>query len=217
MKEQEGVHVQFETDSDGKLDRIFFEMKGSAEKLARGFSPESEKRTCLILFDTTVSELAHIYLASLRYMQGSRRQFIKTNCFSCCMFMCISQFNTNSQGLKLGCLTSVDENGHTYIVAVSLLMHEDLDSFKWVFRQFKHAFGVEPTCIYTDSDPAMRRAIVEELPSAAHFLCTFHLSMNLTTNVKRAFQDGKGPLISATVVVNLSMVDLIRRFLFLLF
>jgi hypothetical protein len=42
--------------------------------------------------------------------------------------------------------------------------------------------------MYTDSDSAMRRAIREELPLTVHLLCTFHLSLNLQTNVNGAFR-----------------------------
>jgi hypothetical protein len=39
-------------------------------------------------------------------------------------------------------MTSVDENGDTYIVAVTLLLTEDHESFEWGFKEFKVAFGV---------------------------------------------------------------------------
>jgi hypothetical protein len=59
--------------------------------------------------------------------------------------MCPVQFNTTDQpGLKLGLFTSVDNEGRTIILAASLLMHEDTESFQRVFAQFKAAFGVSP-------------------------------------------------------------------------
>jgi hypothetical protein len=54
----------------------------------------------------------------------------------------VAKFGTNKYGLKLGAMTSVDENGYTYIVAVTLLLNEDHESFQLGFKEFKIAFGV---------------------------------------------------------------------------
>ena len=96
-------------------------------------------------------------------------------------------FNTNRQGLKFGFISSVDEHRRTYILATTMVMNEDHESFEWCLAELKKAFGVESTVIFTDSDPALAKAIAKELPHSKHYLCTFHLSLNLTTNCKAAF------------------------------
>ena len=155
LRDEEGVHVHFETDEDARLDTVFFEMPGAAAKFARGASIGGSQRVHVILYDTT--------------------------------------FNTNRKGLKLGFITSVDEHRRTYILATTMVMNEDHESFEWCFAEFKKAFGVESTAIFTDSDPALARAIAKELPHSKHYLCTFHLSLNLTTNCKAAFPRDERP------------------------
>jgi hypothetical protein len=44
--------VQFETDEDGRLDKLFYEMPGSKKKFERGAF--SQPRAQLLLYDTTV-------------------------------------------------------------------------------------------------------------------------------------------------------------------
>jgi hypothetical protein len=149
LRDEEGVHVHFETDEDARLNTVFFEMPGAAAKFARGASISGSQRVHVILYDTT--------------------------------------FNTNRKGLKLGFISSVDEHRRTYILATTMVMNEDHESFEWCLAELKKAFGVESTVIFTDSDPALAKAIAKELPHSKHYLCTFHLSLNLTTNCKAAF------------------------------
>ena len=149
LRDEEGVHVHFETDEDARLNTVLFEMPGAAAKFARGASISGSQRVHVILYDTT--------------------------------------FNTNRKGLKLGFISSVDEHRRTYILATTMVMNEDHESFEWCLAEFKKAFGVESTVIFTDSDPALAKAIAKELPHSKHYLCTFHLSLNLTTNCKAAF------------------------------
>lgn len=139
VKDENGVHVQFETDEDARLDTVFFEMPGAAAKFDRGASIGGSQRVHVILYDTT--------------------------------------FNTTRKGLKLGFITSVDEHRRTYILATTMVMNEDHESFAWCFAEFKKAFGVESTAIFTDSDPALAKAIAQELPHSKHFLCPLYVSL----------------------------------------
>ena len=94
-------------------------------------------------------------------------------------------FGTNRSGMKLGLFTSVDVDGHTRILFVTLVAHQNQESFEWVFNKLNLVFRVFAKVIFTDSDPAMAAAIHSVFRDATvHLLCTWHLSLNLATNVK---------------------------------
>jgi hypothetical protein len=52
-----------------------------------------------------------------------------------------TKHGTNRYGIKVGCVSTVDKNGKTRVLATSLLLHEDEDSFTWVFELFVRLFG----------------------------------------------------------------------------
>ena len=94
-------------------------------------------------------------------------------------------FGTNRSGMKLGLITVVDGDGHTRILFVTLVAHQDAQSFEWVFRKMMLVFKIAPKVIFTDSDAAMAAAIWNIFGAhVVHLLCTWHLSLNLATNLK---------------------------------
>lgn len=95
-------------------------------------------------------------------------------------------FGTNRVGLKLGLGTCVDPEGHTRILFGSLLMRQNLEAFTWVNKHVLQAFRVRPATIFTDSDDALAGAIRLVFRDTTHLLCTWHLSLNLSTNVQPA-------------------------------
>lgn len=92
-------------------------------------------------------------------------------------------FGTNRVGMKLGLGNVVDADGHTKILFVSLVAHQDSASFEWVFQKMLEVFRISPKVVFTDSDPALALAIKAVLTTSLHLLCTWHLSLNLATNV----------------------------------
>jgi hypothetical protein len=101
-----------------------------------------------------------------------------------------TKHGTNRYGFKVGCLTSVDSNGKTTILAVSFVMHEDAESFKWVFDRFQEALGA-PKVIFSDGDIAMAQAVEQFWPDVIHLLCTFHIWKNFYQHVHPLFQGKK--------------------------
>lgn len=95
-------------------------------------------------------------------------------------------FGTNRSGMKLGLVTAVDGDGHTRILFVTLVAHQTQLSFIWVFQKLVEVFKILPKAIFTDSDPALAAAIQAVMIHTVHLLCTWHLSLNLATNVKAA-------------------------------
>jgi hypothetical protein len=101
-----------------------------------------------------------------------------------------TKHGTNRYGHKLGCLTYIDETGKTQVLATvctSLLLHEEEDTFAWVFKAFSTAFGADPVVAFTDSDIAMAPAITLAWPGTVHLLCTFHLFKNFYEHIHPLF------------------------------
>lgn len=93
-------------------------------------------------------------------------------------------FNTNAAGLKLGLITAVDNEGYTRILFVCVVATQTATSFGWLFESLLDFVHVAPATIFTDSDLAMALAIRLHFPTTIHLLCTWHLSLNLVTNLK---------------------------------
>ena len=68
----------------------------------------------------------------LEHAKGARVSFYDTT------------HSTNEYDLKLGCVTGVDVNGKTVLLAVSLLTREDAKSFAWAFKMFQAAMHCHP-------------------------------------------------------------------------
>ena len=59
------------------------------------------------------------------------------------------------------------------------LLHEDYDSFCWLFKHFlKSMGGKSPITMMTDQDMAMAKSIPDMFPTSVHRLCTWHISEN---------------------------------------
>jgi hypothetical protein len=102
-----------------------------------------------------------------------------------------TKHGTNRYGLKCGCITTVDNNGRTRILAVSFLESEDTVSFQWVFRNFKESFGDAPNVAFTDGDTKMAAAIEKEWLGTVHLLCSWHLWKNFWKHIRNLFSKGK--------------------------
>ena len=77
------------------------------------------------------------------------------------------------------------------MLAASLILHEDEESFTWVFKCFSESFQHPPVVVFTDSDLAMDKAIPLAWPDAVHLLCTFHLFKNFYENMRPLFVNRK--------------------------
>lgn len=92
--------------------------------------------------------------------------------------------NTNRFHLMLCILIVVDSNYKSRIVATVLLEDETQESFCWIFDTLYQETGIYPKSVYTDSDPAMIGAIKNVFSQTRHFLCIFHIDLNLRKKLK---------------------------------
>ena len=63
----------------------------------------------------------------------------------------------------------INQNFQCFIIAGAFLVHEDSDSFKFVFKSFKEDYK-SPNLIFTDEDKAITKAIREEFNEKNHKL-----------------------------------------------
>ncbi|XP_008237306.1 PREDICTED: protein FAR1-RELATED SEQUENCE 5-like [Prunus mume] len=72
-------------------------------------------------------------------------------------------------------------DGHT---ACAFLSKETIESFIWMFKEFKKAMpGGEPKTIITDQDAAMTRAISIAFPTTFHRLCIWHITSKFSVKL----------------------------------
>lgn len=79
--------------------------------------------------------------------------------------------------------TGIDNHHHSVTFAAALLSKETWESYAWLLRAFKKAFGSEPKVVVTDQDPAMKIAIEKEFSNSRHRLCMWHIMEKLSTKV----------------------------------
>ena len=87
-------------------------------------------------------------------------------------------------------MVSVDYTGSTKILSGSLLATESEESFRWVADCFADAFRVLPKVVFTDSDPAIEAAFAAAWETVLRYLCIWHISNNMKTNLNPACLGG---------------------------
>ncbi len=61
---------------------------------------------------------------------------------------------------------------------------ETVESYEWFFNCVLHATNhISPTCLFSDSNPTLIKAVVSKIPNIHHFLYIFHIQENLRKNL----------------------------------
>ena len=108
-----------------------------------------------------------------------------------------TKFGTNAYGMKLGLFVCVSHTGRTVVLAVVLIMHEDVNSFAWSFDRLADCLRRPPSAFFTDGCLRMDRAIRDRqvdggwLQRTTHLLCVFHLSKNFHKHLRPLFGPDK--------------------------
>ena len=93
-----------------------------------------------------------------------------------------TKHGSNIYGLYLGLFTSVDKEGKSRIVGVTLTASQDTITFQWCFELAKKCFG-NPVVFFSDSDHAIGAAVSIVWTSTVHLLCVFHIFKKKFENV----------------------------------
>ncbi|XP_019175648.1 PREDICTED: protein FAR1-RELATED SEQUENCE 5-like [Ipomoea nil] len=84
-------------------------------------------------------------------------------------------YSTNRYDLVFTPFTGVDNHKKCITFGAGLLLKEDIESYVWLFENFKKAMGMEPKIIVTDQDPAMKVVIPTVFKQARHRYCMWHI------------------------------------------
>ncbi|XP_020256013.1 protein FAR1-RELATED SEQUENCE 5-like [Asparagus officinalis] len=124
---------------------------------------------------------------------------------------------TNKYSMPFAPFIGVNHHSQTILLGCALIRDETAESFMWVFRTWLNAmFGKHPTCILTDQDPSMRKAISEVLPNTALWFCKWHIlrkareHLGILFGTKEKFQEDFLSCINFSLTVeDLSQVGLL--------
>lgn len=71
--------------------------------------------------------------------------------------------------------TGKDNHGKCVTFGAGLLSSEDVESYVWLFEQFKSCMGHAPKMIITDQDPAIKIAVERSFVGTRHRFCMWHI------------------------------------------
>ncbi|XP_076956199.1 protein FAR1-RELATED SEQUENCE 5-like [Bidens hawaiensis] len=76
----------------------------------------------------------------------------------------------------------IDNHNQNVTLGATLLGSETAESYIWLLKCFKRAFGYEPSVVVSDQDPAMKRAGEDVFPNSRNRLCMLHIMDKLSGN-----------------------------------
>ncbi|CAM9901074.1 unnamed protein product, partial [Chrysoparadoxa australica] len=97
--------------------------------------------------------------------------------------------------MKLILVVGLDGLERTCTFAAAIVSHLDQESYEWVLECYKTmtegASGL--SCIFSDRDPAFKKAMKESMPGIHHFACMWHLANNIKEKGLSFFGKDSGP------------------------
>ncbi|KAI3820774.1 hypothetical protein L1987_08322 [Smallanthus sonchifolius] len=97
-------------------------------------------------------------------------------------------YRSNKYDMLFVPFTGIDNHHRNVTFGAALLGSETADTYIWLLRAFKKAFGREPLVVVTDQDPAMKKAIQEVFTMSRHRLCMWHIMQKLAEKVGRTLR-----------------------------
>jgi len=88
-------------------------------------------------------------------------------------------FGLNRFNMPVLTMAGVDNEGKTIIFGFAFLQDESYEIKRWVFETFKSFVRDSPEAFITDGCPAFAKALREVFPLAKHYLCSWHIQLNL--------------------------------------
>ncbi|XP_076922658.1 protein FAR1-RELATED SEQUENCE 5-like [Bidens hawaiensis] len=92
-------------------------------------------------------------------------------------------YRSNKYDMVFVRFTGIDNHNRNITLGAALLGSETADSYRWLLREYAHAFGSAPKVVVTDQDAAMKRAIQDVFPNSRHRLCMWHIWEKVTSKV----------------------------------
>ncbi|KAM0036691.1 putative MULE transposase domain, FHY3/FAR1 family [Helianthus debilis subsp. tardiflorus] len=79
--------------------------------------------------------------------------------------------------------TGIDDHNRNVTLGAAIIGNETAETYSWLLKVFREAFGRAPSVIVTDQDPAMKNAIEDTWTESRHRLCMLHIMDKLTAKV----------------------------------
>ncbi|KAH6783387.1 hypothetical protein C2S52_008346 [Perilla frutescens var. hirtella] len=101
-------------------------------------------------------------------------------------------YGTNKYNMIFAPFTGKDNHGKCVTLGAALMTGESIESYAWVFQQFKKCMVHEPSILMTDQDPAIKVAFERVFQHTRHRLCMWHIMSKITEKVPAVLK--KDPL-----------------------
>ncbi|XP_022040932.1 protein FAR1-RELATED SEQUENCE 5-like [Helianthus annuus] len=95
-------------------------------------------------------------------------------------------YKCNKYNMMFVPFTGIDNHNRNVTLGAAILSSETAETYSWLLKAIKNAYGYAPPVIVTDQDPAMKKAIADVWPESRHRLCMWHIMDKLTTKVGTA-------------------------------
>ena len=78
-------------------------------------------------------------------------------------------------------IIGVSPVGKNFNVAVAFMRNESEEHYRWILYNLKQIFsgGILPSCIVTDRELGLMKALDGIFPESYHLLCRFHINKNV--------------------------------------
>jgi len=152
-------------DADGQM---FIEMlirkKQTCQSFFFDFQVDNKNRLCRVFWADPISRKNNVYFGEMVSIDAT--------------------YGTNQYNMKFVPITGVDNHKRCVVLGAGLIIHEDIESFEWLFRAYLESRnGHPPDVIISDEDPAMKVAFASVFPSTHHRLCMWHIMNKLRAKV----------------------------------
>lgn len=96
--------------------------------------------------------------------------------------------NRNQYGMPLNIGIIIDNFGASRNIWYCFHEHEDAESYAWVLQNHLRS-APAPEVFASDEDPALKKAVREQLPTAHHIYCLQHLQGNVKKHLRPLLRD----------------------------
>lgn len=97
--------------------------------------------------------------------------------------------NTDKYKLFIDIFCSINNHLSFVLFATNFLANESVESFIWLFFEFKKCMDGYPKTIITDQDPVMKVELSHELPNTFHRLCKWHITHKICDKVEAVYRN----------------------------
>ncbi|KAH6835458.1 hypothetical protein C2S53_003166, partial [Perilla frutescens var. hirtella] len=92
-------------------------------------------------------------------------------------------YSTNKYNMIFALFTAKDNHGKCHTLGAALMTGESIESYAWVFEQFKKCMLHESTVLMTDQYPYIKVAFKRGFQHTGHRLCMWHIMSKITEKV----------------------------------